>query len=258
MTLLPANLALTNIAPNAAILSADHRTNYSAIQAYANALNAILGAGTSGQPLLSGGAGAAAYGSLPIAQLASYPADANKVLTGAGTWLGGMVLVADNTLSVAAASFDFTGLPTTYAHLMVVLYTRGDAAAISVAQILRLNNDSGANYQDQRLYGDGAGVTAAESLAGTSIGLGNTTASTGPANAFGTSIVMIPHYAGASNQKTISANVDYRNGTGAGSSFTMRVSGWWASTAAVNRVTIAPSSGNFVAGSRCSIYVMGS
>jgi hypothetical protein len=32
-----------------------------------------------------------------------------------------MGCVADSTLGIAAASFDFTGLPTTYAHLMVVI-----------------------------------------------------------------------------------------------------------------------------------------
>lgn len=66
MTLLPANLALTNIAPNAAILSADHRTNYSAIQVYANAMNALLGGGTAGQLLASGGAGALSFVAAPV------------------------------------------------------------------------------------------------------------------------------------------------------------------------------------------------
>jgi len=55
LTLLPANLALTNVAPSAPVLSADHRTNYSAIQAYANALNALFAGGTLGQVLTSGG-----------------------------------------------------------------------------------------------------------------------------------------------------------------------------------------------------------
>lgn len=55
MATLPSNLALADVASNAAIVSSDHRNNYSAIQTYVNALNTILSAGLTGQVLKSSG-----------------------------------------------------------------------------------------------------------------------------------------------------------------------------------------------------------
>lgn len=48
---LPASLALANIADGAAIVAADHRNNYTQIQAAVNALVAALSGGTAGQLL---------------------------------------------------------------------------------------------------------------------------------------------------------------------------------------------------------------
>lgn len=51
MATLPSSLALATIATDADIVSADHRNNYAALQAEANALLTILGSGASGQVL---------------------------------------------------------------------------------------------------------------------------------------------------------------------------------------------------------------
>lgn len=55
MASLPANVSLANIADGAAIVASDHRNNYSALQTYINALNAILAGGSAGQVLGSSG-----------------------------------------------------------------------------------------------------------------------------------------------------------------------------------------------------------
>lgn len=55
MATLPGNLALTSIADGSLIVAADHRNNYAAIQAEANALLTILAGGTAGQVFTSSG-----------------------------------------------------------------------------------------------------------------------------------------------------------------------------------------------------------
>lgn len=55
MATLPSSLSLAVIADGSAIVAADHRTNYAAVQTEANALLTILGGGTSAQFLQSGG-----------------------------------------------------------------------------------------------------------------------------------------------------------------------------------------------------------
>lgn len=169
-----------------------------------------------------------------------------------------MGCVIDSTLSVAAASFDFTGLPTTYAHMIAVVYGRGDTAATSIAIGLRLNNDTTANYDFQRLRATASTVSGLESLGATTIEVGSIPAATAGANLFSTVEFSLLNYGGATNNKTVYSHSGWKIGTVSGDLTTDAYSGFWRSSAAVSRVTILPSAGNFAAGSRCSIYVMGS
>ena len=166
-----------------------------------------------------------------------------------------MGCVVDSTLSVAAASFDFTGLPTTYAHLRVIAYLRGDTAANAITVNVRLNNDSGANYSWETIL---TGATEAQAQTSAQIAAG-IPGNTAPANSFGTVVLDIPFYGGATNHKSFASQDASRQATGAGGVTSYKSGGvGFAAAAAISRVTILPSSGNFVAGSRCSIYAMGS
>lgn len=170
--------------------------------------------------------------------------------------------VADSTLGGAAASIDFTGLPTTYAHLMVILYGRGDTAAALTNVQCRFNNDSTATYHQQALDATGATVTAADAGAAavTSALIGFIPAATSPANAFGQLDMVVAHYANAVNQKTFVAKSYAKSAaTGVGAGFLRTVGGvWMLAPVAINRITLFPAAGNFAAGTRASVYVMGS
>lgn len=169
----------------------------------------------------------------------------------------GVGALYDTTLGAAAASIDVTGIVASYAHLRVLVYARGDTAALSTGILLRINNDSTASYQTQQVYGGATTPSAAEGLAQTSISLGSMPAATAPANWFGASEIVIPHYAGSTNQKAVEASTGYRVGTGTGQGISMRSSGWWSSGGAINRLTLLPAAGNFAAGTRVTIYGMG-
>jgi hypothetical protein len=165
--------------------------------------------------------------------------------------------IFDTTLGVAAATIDITGIVATYAHLMIEFYLRGDTAATATPLNLRLNGVSTASYQYQQLSSSAAVTTSAEGLATTVITLGSIPAATATANYFGAGEILIPHYASGSNAKSVEANLGYRTGNLTGNGFTHRTSGW-GPTAAVNQVTLIPGAGNFLAGSRCTVYAMGS
>jgi hypothetical protein len=189
----------------------------------------------------------------------------------ANGWLPGDIMTAaefkkgvgciyDTTLGVAAASIDVTGIVATYAHLLLVSYLRGDTATATITVALRFNNDSGANYDAQSIANSAATTLAAgENIAATSgnIDRGVTPGGTAAASEFGAMATLIPAYAGTTGQKSAISMVAGRSGTTTGLISTMLCSTFWRSTAAINRITLLPSAGNFVAGSRLSIYALG-
>lgn len=163
----------------------------------------------------------------------------------------------DSTLGSAGASFDITSVPTWGSHIKIVLVGRGDTAASSVAVTLRFNNDAAANYTSERLFANATSVTGSESVSATSANAGGLAAASATANHAGMVEIVIPNFRGTTFFKnytgvsgwtqaltTTNVNVDIRSGA-------------WASTSAITRVTIIPGAGNFVAGSRCTAYVLG-
>lgn len=172
-------------------------------------------------------------------------------LVSVGEFSKGIGCISDSTLSGSAASFDITGIPAVYAHLMIVLYARGTASAATIAPIVRFNNDSSGVYNDTRGTGQ-TGISVSAS--------GNALpAATATANLFGGAMIFVPHYAGTSNFKSLSSDLSAFD-SGGSEAFAANAGaqgGVWKSAAAINRITILPSSGSWAAGSRCSIYVMG-
>lgn len=172
----------------------------------------------------------------------------------------GAGLIADSTLGGSAVSIDLTSLPTSYAHLLLLAYVRTDRAATSDSLLLRFNNDSTAIYDYSNATASGtANPTTGNAVAATSIAIATSIpGATASANRFGVVAAWIPHYAGVTNHKAVTASywsvigtttADTQNGFGGG---------MWRSAAAISRITILPLTGtNLVAGSRFSIYAFG-
>jgi hypothetical protein len=184
-------------------------------------------------------------------------ASSSVFLRGDGAWAtpaGAAAQIFDSTLGVAAASFDVTGISAAYNHLMVVLSGRGDTAAGSTGVTLRVNNDSGANYENANGYMNGASVySGAGSGGGTSaLVLGHMSAASATAGATGSCNFVISNYASPTLWRRWSGTGGADDGTNIWlETFT---GSWRNAAAAINRLTLTPSAGNFAAGSRLTIY----
>lgn len=167
------------------------------------------------------------------------------------------VLIASSTLGGSAANIDFTSIPSIYSSLMLVCWLRTDFAGAALNCHVRLNNDSAANYDYQVLAGSAATASASESFGQTMAFIGPAPGATAGASLFSAHVVHFPHYAGTTNNKAQSAISGTKTGTSTGNITVAEISSFWRSNTAVSRVTILPTSGNLVAGSRASLYGMG-
>lgn len=176
--------------------------------------------------------------------------------TAATSWGSSPVKIDDQLLASTASSITFVNpLPTGFRHLSIEWYARGDAAVTSTGIAMLINNDTGANYDFQRLRGTAAVASALEGLGGNQLAIGNIPAASATANYFGTGEARVNYYAGATGNKNVTARSNLWTGNGSGAGFTEIYHGKWRTTgAAVTRIDLLPSSGNFVAGSLFTLY----
>lgn len=161
-------------------------------------------------------------------------------------------LIAQTSLTAAATAVEFIGIPSTFEDLILVVSARGDAALGSVELRIRMNEDTAANYDFNRIQADGATLDAATASA-TSIAAADTiAAANAPAGAATTLRCEIPGYARTSFHKGVLLHSGLRQSA---TSVVNRLSyGLWRNTAAINRLTLNLSSGSFVPGSTFTLY----
>lgn len=179
------------------------------------------------------------------------------VVGGTLTWAGGWVAIFDSTLGASAASIDITGIASTFAHLKLIIQARGDTAASNVDIRMRMNNDSSALYASQYVRGVAAAASAQESVSATSTIVGTIAAASATAGHSGVSEIVIPNYAGTTFFKNWTGYSGWTQAITTSNMADQSISGVWASTAAINRLTLLPGAGNFIAGTRCTVYGLG-
>ena len=169
---------------------------------------------------------------------------------------GVMRPVSDTVLSVAASSVDLSPLPTGFQHLVVMVTGRSSVAATSENVRVRLNGDTGANY-DYQAFTAGSAMTAAEAYAANQVTLAGVPGSTSPAGRFAMMEVWLPNYGSTDNQKSLLVtNPRFRTNTT--TDFALQyVGGWWRSSAAVTSMEFSLASGQFAVGSRFTLYGLG-
>ena len=151
--------------------------------------------------------------------------------------------------SGGAGSIDFTSIPSTYTDLKLILSARGASTALYAN--IKLNNSSSAIYSLRTIYGDGSAASSQNDSGATYFERFLMVSSAYTANTFSNGELYIPNYAGSANKSVMYDSVNENNAT---SSQMFMVAGLWASTAAINQITLTPNTGNFAEYSSAYLY----
>ena len=176
----------------------------------------------------------------------------NAQATGGGA--GAFDLLETTTLTSSASSVTFSGLDaySDYKHLQIRHISRLDTAFSGGTVFFNLNGDTGSNYARHFILGSGSSVTV---TAQSSVVYGDAANSVGGAEAtsiFGGAVLDILDFSSTSKNTTTRA----LGGVAGSSYYSIKlVSSLWNNTSAVTSINLNTlGSGNFVAGSRFSLY----
>ena len=147
--------------------------------------------------------------------------------------------IATNTLGTAAASYTFSSIPSTYTDLIMVMST---TSANDQTQ-LTFNGDTGSNYSNTRIDGNGSSAGSGRSTSNASIDIGYNN----PGGQH-TIIVQVLNYSNTTTFKTLLS----RNNNAA--SIVQAIVGLWRNTSAITSMTITAQTPNFPVGSTFTLY----
>ena len=162
--------------------------------------------------------------------------------------------IATTTLSTATASITFSSIPSTYTHLQIRGIFRSDYAGLTDNLLMRFNSDTGANYVEHIMRGDGGGTVGvyADPNSSTIFTTLDGAGATANANVFAASVMDILDYTNTNKYKVMRHLSGRDNNGNGGASFS---SGMWRNTAALTTILLYPRYGtNFAAYSSFALY----
>lgn len=146
--------------------------------------------------------------------------------------------VITDTLLGSNTTIAFSSIPATFTHLQVMFSGRGNAAVASGPVIIRINGDTGANYDDQFVRGIAAVVSGGNGVAATSMSISGAPGTSATALASGGGFIFIPNYRGTTFHKTLIATQNWANPGGVNPTIAAMHTGNWRSTAAIASFTL--------------------
>lgn len=150
--------------------------------------------------------------------------------------------IATYTMPSAAASYTFSSISSAYTDLLLVSMPLTTATA--VIQV-RLNGDSGSNYSNTYLQGDGTSATSSRSSNDSAMPIAYSSATTTPY----TVLTNFMNYSNTTTYKTVLSR------SSAASVVTIAYVDLWRSTAAINSIQIFCSgAGSLNTGSTFTLY----
>jgi hypothetical protein len=162
--------------------------------------------------------------------------------------------IADTLLGSSAASVTFASIPADWENLLVVVHARGDAATSDAGMRFNFNDDASASYYRTELTGDGAAVNPGQAVAENQAYPVNFPCANVIGNYFAGGVVLIAGATGAGSKWIYGMST---NRTAAPVARVLNRGVVWDNIAAVSKIVIAPTSGNFVVNSRFTLYGLG-
>jgi hypothetical protein len=151
--------------------------------------------------------------------------------------------IATTTLGSAQADITFSTISGSYTDLVLVL---GSLTTASANQAIRmqLNSDTGNNYGDTNLYGDGSSAASTRNTGNAYI---NTTLATTSTTIPSTVIINFNNYSNATTFKTIISRYNSNATVSA-------IIGIWNSTSAITSIKLFCGTGNINSGTTATLY----
>jgi len=150
--------------------------------------------------------------------------------------------IATATGTGSSATITFSSIPSTYVSLQLRIMGKGTYTGSTGANdvFVTFNGDTGANYTQHRLYGDGSAAGAAGTTGATvtRIQRAINSSAAGLNNMMGVAIADIHDYASTTKYKTM-RNFSGVDTNGVASTDINLSSGLWLSTSAINSITLS-------------------
>jgi hypothetical protein len=161
---------------------------------------------------------------------------------------GAVVPIAYKLVSSTTSSIAFSNIPQGYQDLYIVINGIGSSTGPGNT-IIQLNSDTGSNYSNTVLNGNGSSASSARYTSQTLIYLdySGTLRTTNPS----TITTHILNYANSSTYKTVLAR---SAGDNNGSGETNLVTGLWRNTSAITALNINGSGNSFAAGTTIELF----
>ena len=181
----------------------------------------------------------------------------NGVLTDGEAWVGlnTTTLGSDTATVTFKSGFDDTDTDVggvqawdQYMDLVLISYARSTVAAVADGSLLTLNNDTGANYAYQYMYGDGSSAVAASGTANY-FWINNAAGASAAANIFGIGVFHMFDINSGKYKSATTTNAGDRDGSGA----VLMYGYTWENQAAVTEIDIN-NSANHLSGSMFSLF----
>jgi len=150
--------------------------------------------------------------------------------------------IARQVLASTTASVTFNSF-SGYTDLVIITNAGNTSGSIQDLQ-MRINGDTGGNYSQTTIIGDGASATSNRTSNGVLVGAGFPTST----NQTSVSITQFQNY---SNSTTYKAFLTRGNHA---STYVFASVGTWRSTNAITSISLFPASGSFTVGSTLTLY----
>jgi hypothetical protein len=167
--------------------------------------------------------------------------------------------IATTTVGASSvSSITFSSIPSTYKHLQIRYIVKSSRTGNPLDELnLRFNGDSGTNYAQHALAGDGSTVFANNVLNGNNMELGSGFIGDSESGSqFGVGVVDILDYASTTKTKVVRmiGGVDFNGVIGSYPGRIGQGSGLWNSTSATTSLTFFSDNGNITQYSSFALY----
>jgi len=154
--------------------------------------------------------------------------------------------------SGGASSVTFSSIPSTWTHLQIRAMARStESGSTNTNAFFQFNGDTGSNYSEHQLAGDGSSASASAGTSQVWAYTGLTTGNSSSANMYGAFIVDVLDYANGNKNKTIKTlSGNDQNGSG----YVLLRSGAWYSTSAISSIVITPGGGSWQQYTQFALY----